>query len=162
MSDIHALPGAYAVDALDDIERAQFEQHLAECAECRAEVAASARPAALLAETTVDDAAGLAARPRPRRDRARCGRCRRAPAGGDAAPAAARGGAAGCARLCRRGRRRGRCSAPAVLVWHPWHRRADQPDLPPPTGSCNAPDAVTVTEQAAGRRRGRPSSPRSR
>ena len=39
MSEIHALSGAYAVNALDDIERAQFERHLAECAECRAEVA---------------------------------------------------------------------------------------------------------------------------
>ncbi len=43
MSDIHALSGAYAVDALDDIERAQFERHLAECAECRAEVDEPAR-----------------------------------------------------------------------------------------------------------------------
>ncbi|MBU2075761.1 MAG: zf-HC2 domain-containing protein, partial [Actinobacteria bacterium] len=38
MNDVHALSGAYAVDALDDIERAQFERHLVECAECRAEV----------------------------------------------------------------------------------------------------------------------------
>lgn len=39
MSDeIHALTGAYAVDALDETERAQFERHLAECADCRAEV----------------------------------------------------------------------------------------------------------------------------
>ena len=39
MTDVHALSGAYAVDALDDIERAAFERHLAACAECRAEVA---------------------------------------------------------------------------------------------------------------------------
>src|SRR3546814_10569100 len=39
MSDIHALVGAYAVDALDDIERQQFERHLATCADCRDEVA---------------------------------------------------------------------------------------------------------------------------
>ena len=51
MSDIHALSGAYAVDALDDIERAQFEQHLAACADCRAEVASLRETAALLAET---------------------------------------------------------------------------------------------------------------
>ena len=37
--EIHALSGAYAVDALDDLERARFEQHLAVCAECQAEVA---------------------------------------------------------------------------------------------------------------------------
>lgn len=52
MNEIHALSGAYAVDALDDIERAQFERHLAECAECRAEVASLRSTAALLAETT--------------------------------------------------------------------------------------------------------------
>ncbi|MGH3362457.1 MAG: anti-sigma factor [Nocardioides sp.] len=52
MSDIHALSGAYAIDALDDIERAQFERHLAECAECRAEVASLRSTAGLLAETT--------------------------------------------------------------------------------------------------------------
>lgn len=37
--DIHALSGAYAVDAVDEQERADFEEHLAACAECRAEVA---------------------------------------------------------------------------------------------------------------------------
>jgi anti-sigma-K factor RskA len=52
MTEIHALSGAYAVDALDDIERAQFERHLAECAECRAEVASLRSTAAVLAETT--------------------------------------------------------------------------------------------------------------
>ncbi|GAA4706321.1 anti-sigma factor [Nocardioides conyzicola] len=51
-NDIHALSGAYAVDALDDIERAGFERHLAECAECRAEVASLRETSALLAETT--------------------------------------------------------------------------------------------------------------
>ena len=51
--DIHALSGAYAVDALDDIERAQFERHLAECPACRSEVDSLQEAAALLAETTV-------------------------------------------------------------------------------------------------------------
>ncbi len=37
--DIHALSGAYAVDAVDERERAEFERHLAACAECQAEVA---------------------------------------------------------------------------------------------------------------------------
>jgi len=36
--DIHALSGAYAVDALDDVERARFERHLAGCTACQAEV----------------------------------------------------------------------------------------------------------------------------
>ncbi len=50
MSDIHALSGAYAVDALDDAERAQFEEHLATCPECRAEVRSFRETSALLAE----------------------------------------------------------------------------------------------------------------
>jgi anti-sigma-K factor RskA len=50
MSDIHALSGAYAVDALDDRERDEFATHLAECAECRAEVASFRETAALLAD----------------------------------------------------------------------------------------------------------------
>lgn len=50
MNDVHALSGAYAVDALDDIERAQFERHLVECAECRAEVDSLREGAALLAD----------------------------------------------------------------------------------------------------------------
>jgi anti-sigma-K factor RskA len=37
--DIHGLTGAYAVDALDDAERADFERHLGQCPECRAELA---------------------------------------------------------------------------------------------------------------------------
>ncbi len=53
MSDIHALSGAYAVDALDDIERAQFERHLADCQACSSEVQSLREAAALLAETTV-------------------------------------------------------------------------------------------------------------
>ena len=51
MSDIHKLSGAYAVDALDDFERARFDQHLATCEDCRAEVAEMRETAALLAET---------------------------------------------------------------------------------------------------------------
>jgi anti-sigma-K factor RskA len=50
MSDIHALSGAYAVDALDDAERTQFERHLAVCPECRAEVGSFRETSALLAE----------------------------------------------------------------------------------------------------------------
>ncbi len=51
-NDIHALSGAYAIDALDDIERAQFARHLASCAECQAEVESLQETAGLLAETT--------------------------------------------------------------------------------------------------------------
>ena len=51
MSDLHKLTGAYALDALDDLERARFEQHLSGCEDCRAEVAELRETAALLADT---------------------------------------------------------------------------------------------------------------
>jgi len=50
MSDIHALSGAYAVDALDDIERAGFERHLTGCPTCRAEAASLREASAALAD----------------------------------------------------------------------------------------------------------------
>jgi anti-sigma-K factor RskA len=53
MSDIHVLSGAYAVDALgDDIERARFERHLADCPTCRAEVESLREAAASLSDDT--------------------------------------------------------------------------------------------------------------
>lgn len=36
--DVHALTGAYVLDAVNDIERASFERHLAECGACAQEV----------------------------------------------------------------------------------------------------------------------------
>ncbi|MGZ4453049.1 MAG: anti-sigma factor [Nocardioides sp.] len=51
-ADIHALSGAYAVDALDDIERAEFERHLTGCPTCRDEVDDLRETAAALAEAT--------------------------------------------------------------------------------------------------------------
>jgi anti-sigma-K factor RskA len=50
--EIHALSGAYAVDALDEAEKAQFEEHLAACPTCQAEVAELQEATALMAETT--------------------------------------------------------------------------------------------------------------
>lgn len=50
MNDVHALSGAYAVDALDDLERVRFERHLAECDECRSEVDSLREAGGLLAE----------------------------------------------------------------------------------------------------------------
>ena len=35
--EVHSLAGAYALDALDDLERAAFDRHLRECEACRAE-----------------------------------------------------------------------------------------------------------------------------
>lgn len=37
-ADVHALIGAYVLDAVDDLERAAFDRHLSECPACRAEV----------------------------------------------------------------------------------------------------------------------------
>lgn len=52
MSDIHALSGAYALDALNDLERAEFERHLAICDSCRAEVASLRDAAGHLADVS--------------------------------------------------------------------------------------------------------------
>jgi anti-sigma-K factor RskA len=38
VTDIHSLAGPYALDAVDDIERAAFDRHLRTCETCRAEV----------------------------------------------------------------------------------------------------------------------------
>jgi hypothetical protein len=54
--DIHALSGAYAVDALDEFERVQFERHLDDCATCRAEVDSLRAAATLLADTSAQPA----------------------------------------------------------------------------------------------------------
>jgi anti-sigma-K factor RskA len=51
-TDIHALSGAYAVDALDEDERAEFERHLATCPSCQAEVDDLREAAGTLAEVT--------------------------------------------------------------------------------------------------------------
>jgi anti-sigma-K factor RskA len=48
--DVHALGGAYALDAVDDLERVAFERHLAECGTCTLEVAEYRETASRLAE----------------------------------------------------------------------------------------------------------------
>lgn len=48
-ANLHALTGAYALDALEPAERADFEAHLARCAECAEEVAGLRETAARLA-----------------------------------------------------------------------------------------------------------------
>ncbi len=149
MSDIHALSGAYAVDALDDDERVEFEEHLAVCAECRAEVASFRETGALIAETeAVEPPASLRAGvlvrdqpdpPAPARDDAR----RRS----------------GSSRSVRRAVRRRllpqllAAAAAVVLLaagavlWHPWQQH-DGTDLA--TQILNAPDAMRVTENLPG------------
>jgi anti-sigma-K factor RskA len=51
-TDIHALVGAYALDAVDDLERAAFVRHLADCPTCRAELDELRETAARLADGT--------------------------------------------------------------------------------------------------------------
>lgn len=51
-TDIHSLVGAYALDAVDDIERAAFDRHLRECETCRVEVDELREATARLADTT--------------------------------------------------------------------------------------------------------------
>lgn len=48
--DLHHLAAAYALDALDDAERAEFEAHYPTCEVCRQEVEQFRQTAALLAE----------------------------------------------------------------------------------------------------------------
>jgi anti-sigma-K factor RskA len=48
--DIHALAGAYALDAVTDSEREQFEQHMLGCEACATEVAELRETAARLAD----------------------------------------------------------------------------------------------------------------
>lgn len=48
--DLHGLAAAYALDALDPDERAEFEAHLAVCDQCIADVAEFGETAAALAE----------------------------------------------------------------------------------------------------------------
>jgi anti-sigma-K factor RskA len=56
--DVHTLTGAYALDALDDVERQRFERHLSGCAACMQEVtefrATAARLAAVAAARPPD------------------------------------------------------------------------------------------------------------
>lgn len=46
--NVHTLAGAYALDALDDLERARFEAHLDGCSACTEEVASFQDTTALL------------------------------------------------------------------------------------------------------------------
>ncbi|GAA4243529.1 anti-sigma factor [Dactylosporangium darangshiense] len=52
--DIHALAGAYALDAVDDIERAAFDRHLRDCPSCVVEVAEMRETTAWLAQPVAE------------------------------------------------------------------------------------------------------------
>jgi len=47
---LHALSGAYVVDALDDTEREAFERHLPGCLDCQAEVASLREATSVMAD----------------------------------------------------------------------------------------------------------------
>ncbi|WP_127497684.1 anti-sigma factor [Actinoplanes solisilvae] len=51
-TEIHALAGAYVLDAVDDLERVSFERHLRECDACRTEVDELRETTARLADDT--------------------------------------------------------------------------------------------------------------
>jgi anti-sigma factor RsiW len=54
MTDIHTFVGAYALHAIDHLERARFERHLAECPSCAAEVAELTDTMAALSDATAE------------------------------------------------------------------------------------------------------------
>ena len=58
-TELEDLLGAYALDAVDDAERAAVDQHLPTCARCRAEVEEHREVAALLAHTGATAPEGL-------------------------------------------------------------------------------------------------------
>jgi anti-sigma-K factor RskA len=142
-TDIHALSGAYAVDALDPDERAEFERHLAGCEACRAEVGSLREAAAALADLTATaPPAGLrdrvladasVVRPLPpvvARSR------RRRPWTGLVAAAAA-------AALIGGG-----------IAWHPWDRTSEPTSISAVDRFLHAPDTerVATVEVAGGGR----------
>jgi Anti-sigma-K factor rskA/Putative zinc-finger len=51
-ADIHALVGAYVLDAVDDLERAAFDRHLTDCDSCATEVSELREAASRLADPT--------------------------------------------------------------------------------------------------------------
>jgi len=83
--DIHALAGAYALDAVDDLERAAFDRHLRDCTSCAEEVAELRETAAWLTHTVAEAPpprlreavlAGIASTPQDRNRRGTAGQGR--------------------------------------------------------------------------------------
>jgi anti-sigma-K factor RskA len=62
-ADLHELAGAYALDALEEVERARFERHLESCSACTAEVSGfTAIATAMATAAAAEPPAGLRAR----------------------------------------------------------------------------------------------------
>ncbi|MFF0232466.1 anti-sigma factor domain-containing protein [Micromonospora sp. NPDC005254] len=83
-ADIHTLAGAYALNAVDDLERAAFERHLADCESCRLEVTELRETVARLADDTVVEATPPGLRERTLAQAARTPQLRSADAGDSA------------------------------------------------------------------------------
>ena len=143
MTEIHTLSGAYAVDALDDVERARFERHLHECAACREEVDSLRDAAALLSEPeAVAPPAGL-------RDRvlADIGTVRPLPP-----VVTSRVSAPASRRTPLRSLLVAAAAAVVLIVglvtWSPWHDDTSRVSVA--DSILAAPDAVRVTEKVPG------------
>ncbi|MGC4772613.1 anti-sigma factor [Micromonospora sp. DT44] len=89
-ADIHTLAGAYALNAVDDLERAAFERHLADCESCRLEVTELRETVARLADDTVVEAVPQGLRERTLVQAARTPQVRAAAAGDSATRQAGR------------------------------------------------------------------------
>ncbi|MDG4811145.1 anti-sigma factor [Micromonospora sp. WMMD1120] len=89
-ADIHTLAGAYALHAVDDLERAAFERHLAECEPCRQEVTELRETVARLADDTAVDATPPGLRERTLTEAARTPQVRSAATAGSAKRSASR------------------------------------------------------------------------
>jgi anti-sigma-K factor RskA len=148
MSDIHALSGAYAVDALDADERVEFEQHLSGCADCRAEVASFRETAALITDAETE------APPASLRSGVLSGISQIRPIPPETPSLPERIEPAGPSGVRRRWFPQLLAAAAAVVLlatgavlWHPWHGQ-DGPDL---AGQIlNAPDAMRLTAKLPG------------
>ncbi len=155
-TDIHALTGSYAVDALDDLERARFESHLAECADCRAEVAslrAAATELSALTSTTPPSALRdkvLAGIREVRPQAPEPGEATAPTTASDPAPGTSPGASPARHRRAPRVAPRWVAAAAAVAIgaagvtiWQPWERES-QGQRTVATQVRNAPDAQQV------------------
>ena len=141
--DIHALSGAYAVDAVDDIERMHFERHLADCSACRAEVDSLRATSIQLAEISV------VAPPAALRDRVLADIATVRPLPPLVASVPERGRAA-------RRRFPALVAAAVALIaiggagataWHPWSESGPSQNLSAAQSVLSAPDAEAISQK---------------
>jgi anti-sigma-K factor RskA len=162
-ADIHGLVGAYAVDAIDEQERSDFELHLAQCPECQAEVASlqeAANQLSLMSETAPPSSmrasvlAGIkTVRPLPPLEAQSRGPVASGPVGGSS-PTADAPHRTDSNVVQLRSRRRvtawlASAAAAAVLLvgglaWSPW----DHPNSPGPGGTVSATERVLEAKDA--------------